>query len=147
MLQLKVNLANTAFIGIGNTINKLKERVNLDIHSLTQNFKFNVTCYIMDNITSKLPQSKFDLRGLKLPPQALLADKKVNEPSSIHILLGADIFLQLLLPPEPEVLLSSLEAVSDGSVTSTFLNTRLGYVIAGNTHLSLLCFARNVILI
>ncbi|CAK1587363.1 unnamed protein product [Parnassius mnemosyne] len=136
LLKLQIDTANTPVIGIGNTLNKLKEKVHLEIHSLTQNFKISVTCYLLDKITSKLPQRKFDLHNIVLPSKIMLADKRFNEPSDIHILLGADIFFQILLPPEPELqaLPSSSEA-PDGSVTpkAPLLNTRLGYVIAGNT--------------
>lgn len=135
LLQLQVNQVNIPLTGIGNTVNKINESVNLQLHSLNYDYKVNVTCYLLNKITTKLPQKRFDINQLVLPTNLLLADKTFNEPSNIHILLGADVVFQVLLPSEPgAVLPSAAEQCNEESTLATpsIINTRFGYVIAGN---------------
>ncbi|KAL0879304.1 hypothetical protein ABMA27_003083 [Loxostege sticticalis] len=97
-----------------------------------------MSCFVLDKITCKLPQRKKDISKLVLPSDVTLADKDFHEPSNIHILIGADVFFQVLLSSEPARALqppTKQSTVSDATKDvhyPTLLNTQFGHVIAGN---------------
>ncbi|KAL0893119.1 hypothetical protein ABMA27_014752 [Loxostege sticticalis] len=134
LLGLQPKSISTPVVGICNNINNLNERVNVKLHSLVKDFTISTTCYLLDSIASKLPQKRFSLENLALPPNIELADQDFNIPSVIHVLLGADIFFQVLLPSEPSASLH--EAAGENTSTSVsavpVLRTQFGDVIAGS---------------
>ncbi|XP_049886498.1 uncharacterized protein LOC126380975 isoform X1 [Pectinophora gossypiella] len=135
LLQLQTKTQKSGVIGIGNTVSNVNQYVPLQIHSLVRNFNIQVSCYILDRITTKLPQQKVDMSNFILPPDVVLADKDFHEPSNIHILIGADIFFQVLLQHEPVSIQSpahSAPNASQSAPTPTLLSTQFGHVIAGN---------------
>lgn len=108
---------------LGNKLNKIDKAINISIHSLTQNFNINVTCSIVDKITSPLPQRQFDISKALIPKNIALADNEYNIPGEIHLLLGADIFFRVLQDGK----------IEGGPSDPIMLNTRFGYIISGDS--------------
>lgn len=133
LLKLEPKEANTPVLGIGSTIN-IGKKVNIQLHSIINEFNIPVTCYILNNITTKLPQSKINLKNMVLPKNINLADKTFNKPGVIHMLLGADVFFRVLMPPEPDVVIQEVIHPGPSVTTPTVpvLHTQFGYVIAGS---------------
>lgn len=96
LLKLNTHQKESRVLGIGNNLSNLNEYVNLKLHSLVEKFDINVSCFVLDNITTTLPQERVDISNFTLPPNISLADKDFYKPSSIHILIGADVFFQVL---------------------------------------------------
>lgn len=91
--------------------------------------QFGVSCSILENITCLLPQTSLDPQKLQLPSDIELADPQFYEPSKIDLLLGADIFFELIIPGTFHL----------GEGLPILFNTYLGYVIGGknvNSHFS-----------
>lgn len=106
-----------------NSNKDVQNYINLDIHSLNSPFKINVDCHIVDRIASSFPHKKYNIRSLKdlnLPDGGKLADKCLYLSDKIHILLGANIFFQVLLPHQQ---------IKKGDLT--LINTLFGYIVSG----------------
>lgn len=138
LLNLKPKSVNTGIVGIGNAHSSVSQCVQLDVHSSVSEFKLQLKCYVIDQITSKLPQQKVDKEAIALPPNTQLADINFDVPANIHILMAADAFFQVLLPQcEPHPASSQPAAQCDpqsaptGQQSPYVLNTKFGYVVAG----------------
>lgn len=94
---------------IGNKLTKINNMANLTIKSrFYTNYEFKIHAAVLQNITCQLPQTAIDT-------------KKINIPNSkVDILLGADIYYDLLKPDIKKL----------GSGLPTLLNTKLGWVVA-----------------
>lgn len=82
---------------------------------------FTVSCSILENITCPLPQTLIDIKKLNLPQNIILADPEFFKPSNIDVLLGADIFFELI----------THGSIDLGQGLPILFNTHLGYVIGG----------------
>lgn len=143
MLKIQPITAQSRVLGIGDAVSNLKQYVQIQLHSLVYNYKIKVSCFILDKITSRLPQQKVDLSQFIIPPNIDLADENFHEPGDIHILLGADIFFQVLLSNEPAATAAVCaaaprsglqQAARAGStpLTPIFLHSQFGHLVAGN---------------
>lgn len=143
-LGLTPNQSDINIVGITNVKNKIKYSIPLEVHSLISPFKTTINCSIVDNITCQLPQNKIE--AFKLPPGIKLADERYNIPGDIDMLMGCDVFFQVLLPQEPH-----LKQFNDDSATPCIINTRFGHVLGGllptrlphSQQVSLLCTTCN----
>lgn len=83
--------------GINNTVGfKIGQSCNIQIKSRVMPFEFNVKCLVVPRITGILPNSVIDIESLKLPSNIELADPKYYLPAEVDILLGADIYWDLI---------------------------------------------------
>lgn len=96
--------------------------VDLIIHSNVYNKQFQLSCAILPNITCKLPQIPLDKSRLNIPMHCKLSDPFFSSPSDIDMLIGADLYYDLLLD----------ETYRLGRNLPVLQNTHLGWVIAGN---------------
>lgn len=94
---------------------------DLVIHSKAYEKSFPLTCIILDKITCKLPQLPIDMSKLQIPPGLPLSNKNFGVPSEIQLLIGADLYFELLLN----------DVRSLGPRKPSLLGTWLGYTIAG----------------
>ncbi|XP_045446490.1 uncharacterized protein LOC123654637 [Melitaea cinxia] len=124
-VQSELNLApqptNVSVLGLSDTPLAIQaKRCALHFQSLTDPFKISIVCLVIPKIADKLPKvtldsSQFDFSQFKL------ADPRFFEPSSIDMLIGADLFWDLIgssqhsLGPSKPILRSS----------------KLGWLIAG----------------
>ncbi|XP_047032145.1 uncharacterized protein LOC124638995 isoform X5 [Helicoverpa zea] len=157
LLGLTPLQSDTCIIGITNEKSNIKYCIPIEIHSLNSPFKTTVTCHVLKDVTCKLPQNKFDVSRVIIPPNIILADDQFNVPSEINMLLGADVFFQTLLPNEQCMTISLPSHSNQSSAvprsaahppqqpSSTQLhvfNTYFGHIVGGN--LPPKCFRRRL---
>lgn len=124
------DIAKSNIVGITNSHHTITHSMNVEIHSLVYPFKTSVKCHVVPQITSQLPQKQFDISQLNIPSNYRLADECFNKPGDVHLLLGAEIFFQILLP-QPDT--SGGDAAAHDSTQPRLVNTTLGYIVAGRT--------------
>lgn len=125
-LQQKLNLPSTLIdmnvIGIGNNItNKIKETCVAKLKSINKPFELTVSCFVMDQLTGELPKVPINVQQLKLPKNITLADPSYHSPAPIDLLIGADIFWEIL----------GLEQKSLGPNNPKLIDSKLGWLITG----------------
>ncbi|KAL0849262.1 hypothetical protein ABMA28_013591 [Loxostege sticticalis] len=122
-LKLKSNrLDNLRVIGIGNTCSsKPIETCTAELNSLNSSFTIQLSGLVLDEITTELPRAPIDIKNLNLPSSITLADPTFHQPSKIDVLIGADIFWDIL----------ENEQRSLGSQGPKLHRSKLGWLISG----------------
>lgn len=121
-LKLTTFKSNLSVGGISSNNTKLKRAVVINISSCVYDYKINVTCAVVENITTNLPQISFNTNEIKFPNNIQFADKNYNESRKIDILLGADIFFESILSG----------TINLGKNNLILQNTLFGYVVSGS---------------
>lgn len=94
----------------------------MTLQSRINGFQAKIDCLIIEKITQALPVNHLNLRDLQVPNGITLADPEFNRPSDVDLLLGAEIFLDLLC-------IGKIKLSSDQPVWQKIL---LGWVVSGN---------------
>lgn len=124
MLQCKFVSHSLQISGIFNGKTALNKMTDIEIHSRHDPAtKFKISCAVVDRITQNLPQLPIHKNLLQIPYHISqeLADDTFDTPSEIGLLLGADIYYNLLKP--------GMEPLGTG--LPTLISTHLGWVISG----------------
>ncbi|KAJ8976397.1 hypothetical protein NQ317_003947 [Molorchus minor] len=121
-LNHKPYIKNMQISGIGNSSTQTNYAINIKICSLTEpKHKFNVSCTILNKITCHLPQVIINKDKLDIPENIMLADPSFFKPSKIDLLLGSDIYFDIITPG----------LIKLGDQLPTLQNSYLGWIIAG----------------
>lgn len=107
----------------------ITKAANIMINSLHDDYNCNALFSVVDNITSFLPQSKFDLKDIEFPNNIKLADNEFNVPGQISFLLSSEVFFKIMLPDKIEL--------NGGNLC--LLSTKFGYVLSGNIKRENIC--------
>ncbi|KAL0829306.1 hypothetical protein ABMA28_004108 [Loxostege sticticalis] len=129
---------NTHIVGITNIGQPVDKCINLELQSMVYPFKINVDCHIVKTITTQLPQTNIDLSSITFPANCKLADATFNVPGDVDLLLGADVFFQVLLP-QPDVVSSPSSSQQCATPTTSapqpsIIHTAFGVVVAGRSN-------------
>jgi hypothetical protein len=74
-----------------------KHMVTLKLQSLVESdFKIKVNAYVLENITSYIPERKIERIKWSELEQLKLADPEYNKPDKIDVLLGSEVFSQII---------------------------------------------------
>jgi hypothetical protein len=122
--RLKLSRIQThAFIqGISNVNTAAHHSVSIYLRSRHSDWHTTLDCAILSNITGTTPSTKLDTTNWKLPKDIKLADEQFDQPGSIDLLIGADIY---------EILRSGRHTRS--SNLPVLQETVLGWTISGRT--------------
>ncbi|XP_048484474.1 uncharacterized protein LOC125490156 isoform X2 [Plutella xylostella] len=101
--------------------NEIKQKASLTVYSTVNNNTQDLTCCVVKNITSNLPQFPVNKQSLNIPPNVQLADQQFHISDKISILLGCDIFFRILMREQLPVAPGGLY----------LHNTMFGYIVAG----------------
>ncbi|XP_048489043.1 uncharacterized protein LOC125491356 isoform X1 [Plutella xylostella] len=107
--------------GIGYETNNISQKAEFTIHSTTNQEALTLSCCVVENITCNMPQFSIDAKELNIPDHVQLGDKNFYKKEKIGILLGCDIFFQLLLRDQIPIVPGGL----------CLYKTLFGYVVAG----------------
>lgn len=131
VLGFKPERADINLIGVTESQNKVSYCIPLQIHSLTSPFNTLIDCHVVEKITCKLPQTPINLDDVNIPNNITLADTTFYQPSEINMLIGADIFFQVLLPTEEAQSTPASNDLAASPSSPCIFNTKLGHIIAG----------------
>lgn len=109
--------------GINKCSTSTTKRCDFPVKSRTGLFEMNVSCLVVPEITGPLPSVAIDTSCFNLPVSVELADPSFYRPSEIHILLGADIFWDLV----------GSRQIKLGRNKPTLQESKLGWLVSGPT--------------
>lgn len=115
--------------GIGQTENNCKGMVSVNCMSRINQYHFNIDVYIMKNLTKYLPSYSFPKLECPFLENIELADPEYNISRPVDMLLGADVYSNILLTGMCR-LSESLPIVQE---------TRLGWILCGSLKTNFVC--------
>lgn len=101
-----------------------RKKANISFRSRVNAYTNNVECVILPKITQKLPQEFCPISEFKIPPNITLADPHFNIPNEIDLLIGAQLFWQLICVGQ----------IRESKAHPTLQKTKFGWVISGMSH-------------
>ncbi|CAK1602040.1 unnamed protein product [Parnassius mnemosyne] len=110
--------------GVGVKPNSCKGVLHLTCSSMDDNYVFDTSVFIIQNLIKQLPNSTFAKPSWSFLNNIQLADPDFNISRPVDLLLGADIYSNIILP--------GICREEDQSVPIA-QQTRLGWILCGNT--------------
>lgn len=129
LLGLKKRSMKSIISGLGGGQGSLasEKSVMVTLHSrLDPNFSIRVQAHVLSNITSLLPSATVMTLDWPELKTVSLADPEYQTPNKVHILLGADVYGQILK--------EGLMQGPPGSLVAQ--NTALGWILSGKVSLT-----------
>ena len=120
-LKVHTSAVQSKVTGINNQESCSTQSCSLQLQSLQGTYKMQIDCFVLPHVTTSLPLTYIDVRNLCIPTDVSLADPTFNIPSSIDILVGADVFWRVIGSRRIEL----------GKNKLTLFETRLGWLISG----------------
>lgn len=120
-LGLEVSSIDFAVTGISQSPLNISSKCNLTIHSQYMQFQSTLNCLVLPSITSRLPTVSFDRQSMQIPNEIMLADPQFHISHEIHMLVGANLFWEILLSGK----------MSLGSNMPYLQETKFGWIASG----------------
>lgn len=123
LLKLLTTSVEIPIAGIGNSApEKVRQSASVEIQSLVdKSFSIKINALVMSSITKVRPPTRASLADWKYLDGISLADPRCCKIERIDLLLGADVFSEIILP-----------GLRKGPVNSPIAqNTKLGWILSG----------------
>ncbi|XP_071057047.1 uncharacterized protein [Onthophagus taurus] len=126
----KLNVTETTIdpitiASVNGVTSQVSKQTNLTIQAKYTSYQVNLQFLILNRITEKIPTIKLNEQDLKIPKGVKLADRNWHTPGDIDLLIGAEIFYELLLNGK----------ITLGRNSPVLRETRFGWLITGRLHL------------
>ena len=95
-LHLRKFKAHEPVQGINEVTKTIRYAASLEIKSRFSNWETKIECAILPKITGIIPATFVNSSDWGIPEGLMLADEHFSKPDSIDILLGADMFFEVL---------------------------------------------------
>lgn len=82
--------------GVAQTVTQSNESCEIIIRSKLNDYSAKVQCLVLQRITSSLPTTNIDTTDIRIPNHIQLADPTFNISSEVDLLIGADLFWDIL---------------------------------------------------
>lgn len=120
-LSLQSHNTNVKIIGIGNNTSECVESCVARIQSKESDFQATLTFLLLPTLTSYIPRFKINAESLNIPTSVKLADPNFQQPAPVDIILGADIFWDIL----------GSNQINLGENSPKLRSSQFGWLIAG----------------
>ncbi|GFV78264.1 DUF1758 domain-containing protein [Trichonephila clavipes] len=120
-LGFKFKSANQSITGINGITQSSKYSANIEVSNRDYTFARNVQFSLLPKITDAIPVSKLNISDLNIPASIELADSNFHMPGQIDILIGSELFFEILNPEQ--------YYLQEGNVI--LQNTKFGYLVTG----------------
>lgn len=122
-LQLKMDRVNLPVCGLNDIQTQVEHVLSTKIVSCVSSFSSSVLDFlVVKRITSNLPVIEIDTRSWPLPPGLKLADPKFHTPGEIDLIIGNEIFFDLIKKGRFKI----------GHNALTLAETELGWIVGGS---------------
>lgn len=96
LLSLKKEPANVTISGLNDINTTVRLKIHTKIKSRISDFTACLEFFIVPRITGNLPLSKVSCTSFTIPNDIQLADPNFNIPDRVDMLLGAEVFFEML---------------------------------------------------
>ncbi|GFU84377.1 integrase catalytic domain-containing protein [Trichonephila clavipes] len=120
-LGFKFKSANQSITGINGITQSSKYSANIEVSNRDYTFARNVQFSLLPKITDAISVSKLNISDLNIPASIELADSNFHMPGQIDILIGSELFFEILNPEQ--------YYLQEGNVI--LQNTKFGYLVTG----------------
>ncbi|XP_058456734.1 uncharacterized protein LOC131434106 [Malaya genurostris] len=121
VLALKKHPTNVHISCLNDTQTKVRLKIHIQVTSRVNDYTVCLELLVVPKITRVLPSSKVDISTLSLPSGIELADPRFHVPYKINMLLGADVFFDMLM-------IGRLQLPRSGALLQ---ETQFGWVLSG----------------
>ncbi|XP_075167569.1 uncharacterized protein LOC142239667 [Haematobia irritans] len=121
LLKPSLRKVNIEVSGLGNSSVSASQACSITVKSLVNDFAVPLDVVVIPCISSYHPQSHIDTSGWHVPENITLADKNFHQPGEIDLLIGADLFWDLLMVGRIKV-----------DNQPNLIKTKLGWVVTGS---------------
>ncbi|GBN28332.1 hypothetical protein AVEN_118861-1, partial [Araneus ventricosus] len=129
LLNLKREPFKRYITGIGGNSQEIKARVKINISNEEETYSRNCEFLIVPRITSLIPSQKINISNIEIPNHVKLADPNFCIPGKIDMLIGSDIFFDLLKADKIRL--------ANGNLI--LQESELGYVVSGKLPTEVTC--------
>ncbi|KAH9640754.1 hypothetical protein HF086_007325 [Spodoptera exigua] len=112
---------NKSILGINNVTSHVGKTCRVKMSSLDDSFNYDLHCLVLPFITSEVPSREIKVSYFDLPSNISLADPMFYKPADIDLLIGADLFWELL----------GSQRLHLGTGKPILYETRLGWIVSG----------------
>ncbi|XP_052895602.1 uncharacterized protein LOC128302790 [Anopheles moucheti] len=120
-LRLKKRRVQRPLSGVGAAVFNVETLVSVDVKSRNSSYAACLECLVLPKVTARFPAQYIDIKGWKIPEDLPLADPGFNQPEKIDLLIGAEIFGELLQQGQLRL----------APHLPMLLETKLGWIISG----------------
>jgi hypothetical protein len=96
LLRLTKTQTHASIKGINNVNTATHHSVSIHLRSRHADWHTTLDCATLSNITGTTPSTQLDTSTWKIPKDIKLADEQFDQPGSIDLLIGADLFYNIL---------------------------------------------------
>uniref|UniRef100_A0A182PWQ0 DUF1758 domain-containing protein n=1 Tax=Anopheles epiroticus TaxID=199890 RepID=A0A182PWQ0_9DIPT len=114
--------AHVPVSGIGDSSEQVRQSIIARVKSPRSSYECTLRFLILKKVTLDLPTTNVNIANWKIPEHIGLADPQFNVMGKVDLLIGAEVFLDLLLQ----------ETYSLGPDLPTLRNSRIGWLISGS---------------
>lgn len=122
-LNLECTSNRVSISGINNTVTNTTQLCDVRVKSLNNKFHIDVSCLVIPHVTKKLPNAPINSSEFNIPSHVKLADPSFFRPSEVNILLGADVFWEIV----------DTGRINLGRNKPLLQESKLGWLVAGPT--------------
>ncbi|XP_062556795.1 uncharacterized protein LOC134221621 [Armigeres subalbatus] len=97
MLRLKLDNVCVPIVGINGEKITAKQQTTTEVKSSVGEASWTMDFLIVPQVTGIIPLQKIDVREWKIPSELNLADPRFNIPAKVDMLIGAELFYELLI--------------------------------------------------
>jgi hypothetical protein len=97
-LRLSKKQQATSIQGVNHVNTTTNHSVSIHLRSRHSQWHTTISCAVLPHVTSDTPPHHFDVSNWQIPTDINLADEQFHKPGPIDLLIGAELFFDLLLP-------------------------------------------------
>ncbi|XP_052901335.1 uncharacterized protein LOC128307494 [Anopheles moucheti] len=121
-LKSRKEKTNLKISGISSTTTTTKYRIRATLRSRIGRYFADLQLYVLPKVTENLPFSSIDTSEWNIPSNIFLADPYFHRSDRIDVLIGAEIFYDIMKPSG---------RIHLGKDRPTLVNSELGWIVAG----------------
>ncbi|XP_058456563.1 uncharacterized protein LOC131433960 [Malaya genurostris] len=121
MLSLKKIPANVSISGLNDIHTKVRLKIHTKIKSRISDFSACLDFFVIPRITGNLPLTKVNCTNIALPTGIQLADPNFSIPDRVDMLLGAEVFFEMLKSGRMRI----------PNTSAILQDTQFGWVLSG----------------
>lgn len=92
---VKLN-TNMSIWGVNASYSQTSQMTDVIIHSLHTPYKKGIRCHVIEKVTTNIPVNSFVKTKIQIPQQFNLADSQFNVSQPIDLIVGAEVFWEIL---------------------------------------------------